>query len=61
MNKTSFSDDHGTGNGEMGFYKKPAGFPTLQELSGGFSSKVEKKVEAPNSRDISANVEKIKS
>ena len=40
---------HESVNGQVGFYKKPPGFPTLQELSGGFSSKVEQKVEPPAS------------
>ena len=39
----------------MGFYKKPSGFPNLQELSGGFSNKVEKKVKPPTSQARSFN------
>ena len=39
----------------MGFYKKPSGFPTLQELSGGFSNKVEQKVNPPTSQARSFN------
>ena len=40
-------------NGKMGFYRKPESFPTLQELSGGFSTKVEQKIAAPTSLDRS--------
>jgi hypothetical protein len=48
VHHVSFFPAEETVNGQMGFYKKPDGFPTLQELSGGFSTKVEQKVAPPN-------------
>jgi len=43
--------------GSQGFYRKPTGFPTLQELSGGFSTRVEKSVQPVETKQTKDKLE----